>query len=433
MTYDEFERFAEACFGPDGRAFRAAARAETDWPVRRAALLAASEIDACERRYEPKPRCVLEDWLVEIGRDDRGAAIARLVHIADHHPQHELQLRALHGLLHAGPEGVDAAAGPPGGRADGPGLVIRARAAIVRGDGPEVARAASEAWKDAVLHALQLGMKGTSGTAPQVPSASLLAPGGAWLDFVIDAYFDPALAERAEAVLWGLPKEQWKPLVLARRRAAKKAAPKTTAAKKPSARALRALDDELRDIRTALEEIVATLEREGYAFVRAPLEPPPKAFATRLRKLERRIGRVPLALARFWALVGAVDLRGNHPAWASKTWVASGADAHWYADPLVVVGLDAALADAEDGDFDAKEAPAALRYALDLAGDDVTKANFSGGIVSVQTPSDAIDPPLYGREGTFLQMLRESIAWRGFPGFARIEGAPITRREPTTR
>lgn len=430
MTYDEFQRFADACFGPDGKAFRAAAGAAPDWPDRRTALLAASEIDACERRYEPRPRCVLEDLLVEIGRDEGTAAIPRLVRIAEHHPQHELQMRALHGLLHAGPEGVDAAAGAPGGRAEGVGLVVRARAAIVRGDGPDLARGGSVEWKKGVLHALQIGQQGRGTSAPQVPTASLLAPGSAWLDFVIDAYFDPALATRAEAVLFGIPKEHWKGAVLAKRREAQKAAkknPSKRAPKKPSPEALRALDEELGAMRASLEAIVGRLRSEGYVFVRAPLEPPPKAPATKLRELERLVGRVPLALARFWAIVGAVDLRGNHPTWAKKTWVASGTDPHWYADPLVVTSLDGALADAEDGDFDVRQAPPSLRYALDLSGDDVTKANFSGGIVSVETPSDADDPPLRGREGTFLEMLRESIAWRGFPGFSRIEGAPIVR------
>lgn len=151
-----------------------------------------------------------------------------------------------------------------------------------------------------------------------------------------------------------------------------------------------------------------------------------KGFAPRLRKLEERVGPVPLALARFWALVGAVDLRGNHPAWAKKTYVERGSDPHWYADPLVVTSLEGALADAEDGDFDVAEAPASLQYALDLAGDDVTKANFSGGIVSVETPSYVIDPPLRGRSGTFLEMLRESIAWSGFPGMATVDDRPAS-------
>lgn len=421
-----FTAFAAEMYAPGGKGMdrlRDASEAP-DWPARRDALLADSGVDRCDRTYMPTERCVLEELLVELGREGGPEAIVRLVKIAEDHPQRELRIRALHGLLAAGPAGHAAAAGTPGAPSiddDAVARTVRARAVLLRGDGPEHAIGTPLPWRHALLEALARGFSDRG--AHRLESARLLAAGGPWLAFVIDALFDPQLAKAAQFVLGNVPAERWKPLV-----AARKKVDKTPLAKAPSATQKKALDAELAVMRAELEAIVLTLRKERFAFVAEPLRPPPKGFAAKLRKLERRIGRVPLALARFWAVVGDVDLRGNHPAWKKKTYVAGGGDPHWLADPLVVTSLDGALADAEDGDFDAREAPSSLRYALDLAGDDVTKANFSGGIVSVATPSSAIDPPLTGRAGTFLEMLRDAIAWGGFPGFATIDDAPIRRR-----
>ncbi len=427
------DAFAEALFAATpGLATWGGRAPRDDWPARREALLRGAAIDACDRHLEPKPRCVIEELLVQLGATQTPDAIARLAHVAEHHPQRELRIRALHGLLHAGPAGVAAAAGPVGAPpedADSVARQLRARAALLRGDAPSSAAVGGPERRAALLGALGAEL-GRPGASPGAPSLALLAPDGPWLAFVIDAYFDRALAPAAEAVLVRLPEVSWRPLVAARKRDAPKPAPPP----KPSPAERRALDEELRAIRGQLEHVVSALAADGFVFVAsAPLADPPKRFATKLRALEKRVGRVPLALARFWALVGAVDLRGNNPGWPKKTYVERGDDPHWYADPLAVTSLEAALADALDSDFDVAKAPAARRYALDLAGDDVTKANFSGGVVSVETPSDAIDPALRGREGTFLVMLREAIAWDGLPGFARVDDPPPAFRDRRRR
>lgn len=390
-----------------------------DWPAIREGLLRSAEVDACLRTYAPEARCVLETLLQQLGATGTDAAIARLARLADASPQ--LTLYALHALLAAGPKGVDAAAGPPGapGPIDDRTAHLRARAALVRGDRLEDVWRGSATWKNGVLRSLVTRYA----NGPRAEAATLLVD-DAWLAVVVDALFVPELADSAEAALQALPPTRWKPLVAARKQARKVPARKST---RPTAAELAALDEELTRTRDQLAAIVARLRREGYAFQAEPLVPPPRAFTTKLKQLERRIGKVPVALARFWAIVGEVDLRGNHPRWAKKTWIAKASDPHWFADPLVVGGLPGALTSAADSDFDVAEATDAQRYALDLAGDDVTKANFSGGIISVATPSDAIDPPLHGRDGTFLAMLREAIAWSGFPGFAKIPDAPIAR------
>ncbi len=425
-TDEGLTAFAEAVFAtPSWIETLRVLDARPDWPARREALLRDAEVDACVRSLPPKERCVIEQQLRSLGRTGDADAIARLAHIADAHPQ--LRVCALHGLLEAGPLGVEAAAGPPGQAPPGvaEALVgeLRARAALLRGDPPEIAARGDAQRRRAALRAYGFILGEERRGRGDARSARVVAD-DRWLAFTIDAYFDDGLAETADGVLYSIPQTRWKPLVAARKKATKT---KKSATKKPSAREIAALDAELKAMRAALEVIVRELKSAKYAFAsKTPLAKKPTAITAKLKRLEKRVGHVPLALARFWAIVGAVDLRGNHPAWKKKTYVDRGDDPHWYADPLAVTSVDAALVDAEESDFDVAEAPTSLRYALDLAGDDVTKANFSGGIVGIETPSDVIDPPLRGREGTFLAMLRESIAWNGFPGFAKIDDAPIS-------
>jgi hypothetical protein len=417
--------FAQALFARQAwlEAIRQLA-SRADWPGRRESLLRDAEIDACARSYEPKERCVLEQLLVQLGESGEPQAIPRLRRIADTHPQRELRIRALHGLASAGPGGIDAAAGPvgaPPSDTDSIARTLRARAALLRGDPLVLAIRGGPDRAAAVLAAL----------ADFADRERALADDGS-LGVVIDALFDAALATHAKAVLAHVPPARWKSRVKKRKRAERPIRLRPATAKQRTE-----LDAELRGIRESLSSIVTHLVHEGFDFVGTPLSPPPRRFATQLRALERRVGPVPLALARFWAIVGSVDLRGNHPRWSKRTYVERGDDSHWLADPLVVAGIESALADAEEADFEVRDAPSALRYVLDLAGDDVTKANFSGGIVSVETPATAIDPALRGRAGTFLEMVRASIAWSGFPGFARIPDAPpglrALRRAPPRR
>jgi hypothetical protein len=391
-----------------------------DWAPIRDALLRSSDVDAGARSHEPGARRVLEVLLAQLGRTRTDEAIARLSRIALSSPRDELRIHALHALRAAGPKGVDAVAGPPGHPPDGGATaqMLRAKAALARGDRLEDLWRGDAVWKNGVLRAL--ADLDASDTRPRFEA---LVDRAEWIAVVVDAMFDAALVDHAEVVLHKLPRERWKALVDARKKAARKAGPPRTA--KPSAKVRAALDEELAHLRDALVVIVQRLRADGYAFQGDPLRPPTKRYAATLKKLERRVGRVPLALARFWAIVGAVDLRGNHPAWAKKTWIETSGEPHWLADPLVVDSLDDALASAEDSDFDAEDATEVQRYALDLSGDEYTKANFSGGSIRVLTPSDEVDPRLDEREESFMTMLREAIVWRGFRGFARIDDAPF--------
>jgi hypothetical protein len=173
-------------------------------------------------------------------------------------------------------------------------------------------------------------------------------------------------------------------------------------------------------MRTRLEEIVASLRAEGFVFVaKEPLGPQvaPRALSAGLKKIEARVGPVPLALARFWANVGSVDLRGNHPRWPRRTYRERAEDEPVaYADPLVIVSMKGAIDDALDSEFARDPALPDTHYALEVSGDDVTKANFSGGVVSVRCAPGVIDPVLEPLGETLLSSLRRSLAAGGFPG-----------------
>jgi hypothetical protein len=50
--------------------------------------------------------------------------------------------------------------------------------------------------------------------------------------------------------------------------------------------------------------------------------------------------------------------------------------------------------------------------------------NYSGCIYSVRCGAPVVDAEVVGTGETFLDHLREAIAWGGFPGFARIPDRP---------
>jgi hypothetical protein len=172
-------------------------------------------------------------------------------------------------------------------------------------------------------------------------------------------------------------------------------------------------------MRGALETIVATLKREKYQFVdpKGALVRPSKTVATKLRALEELVGPVPVALARFWAIVGAVDLRGTHPAWPRPGWLTKREDEPiYFADPLWIASIDSVLADARDRAPDPDARTMGATYSMDLAADATGKANYSGGLLSIECPSDAIDVPFEGTGMSFMEYLRNSIDKNGFPG-----------------
>ena len=140
--------------------------------------------------------------------------------------------------------------------------------------------------------------------------------------------------------------------------------------------------------------------------------------------MTREVGPVPRSLLAFWQVVGGVDLRGSHPAWARTASLdLTGAEEGpgvWLTDPLCVARPDALLEETLD------EAVEGTPYALCIAPDLYGKAGYSGGTLSVWTPVDADDAPVEGaqRRETLVEHLRRALRWGGFPGFEFIEDRP---------
>ncbi len=206
--------------------------------------------------------------------------------------------------------------------------------------------------------------------------------------------------------------------------------------------------------RQNVEAIIAFLSEEGYVFGPAPDEgrtagppwrPPNAESARQLSRLTALAGPLPLSLRAWYEIVGAVSLQGRFPdLWPNHVVLPM-------TDPLVVEPLDIVLEmlqayDEEvrylraHGREDALQHP---RYALPgrplvIAPDIYHKAHVSGGApYEVRAPDGRADTALLNvqifippppnaaapyREveanETFVEYLRRSFEWAGFPGHA---------------
>lgn len=205
------------------------------------------------------------------------------------------------------------------------------------------------------------------------------------------------------------------------RPAPKRAAPRR-AAPEPKA----AWIASMRDVRASLERLVAHLRGEGYRFAagRHALRAPTGKTLRAIAAIERAAGPVPAALRAFWAIVGAVDLRGEDPRWPRRAVVGRSVPSVeadlWLTDPLVVAGAEAVSLELEDV---VRDAPNALSIAPDRLG----KAGYSAGELRVWLPAKDDDPILEGGEvdgERFTGYVARALGWAGFPGFGAIAERP---------
>ncbi len=414
------------------RGVLAALCARAGFPAR---LLALLERSALTTAMEPSLRFVVEAAGQHLGEIGFEPGFELLVGLHRRHPQREVRIYVGHGLFGFGRRGLDALAGPPGadpGDLDPIVNMIRLKAALHRGDDHAALTGGDVGRRLALLAALDNTISTRDPVSGEIdPAAVARVSEPQWLEWIVAASLDPPTAVAAERVLNRVPRETWQPLkkrLQAEARTAKAALPATTAKRKPSAKgasgaAIAALDESLVEIRSELDLIVGELRAANFVFVGEPLGTPADDHAARLEALERQIGPVPVALARFWAIVGSVDLRGNHPAWARPTWLRTDADEPvWHADPIVICSLETAVEEADDGDYDVTDA--VLPYELAVAGDAVAKANYSGGRTSLRCGNRAINVTIEPHRIPLLDYLRSAVLWGGFPGFATIRARP---------
>jgi len=178
--------------------------------------------------------------------------------------------------------------------------------------------------------------------------------------------------------------------------------------------------------RRNVETLVDRLTQSGYCFAaKRPFVPPRSEIASQLKELAASKVHVPIALQAWLLEVGGVDLRGSHPQWPRSAYSGicdeSSPDAEpLYTDPLF---LDADLASLSEQMADD---PRSIER-IDIAPDDVTKANVSGGgPIAIACDRPAFDNVLIGQHGSFtiLSYLNHAFRWGGFPGFEFIADPP---------
>jgi len=167
-----------------------------------------------------------------------------------------------------------------------------------------------------------------------------------------------------------------------------------------------------------LRALVTCLRELGYEFEKPKdiLPGPAKGVDQQIKELQRLVGAIPVALAEFYRIVGAIDLTGSHAAWTCCD----------YPDPLVVEPIDSALEEARE--YAELQDPKAEYWASEsgifrapVAPDSLHKANVSGGMwYGIEMPNALADPVVLEEPHTlpFTQYLELALSWGGFPGLA---------------
>lgn len=165
-------------------------------------------------------------------------------------------------------------------------------------------------------------------------------------------------------------------------------------------------------IASALPALVTRLKQHGYEFARPAFVlpgPEPNVNAS-IERIETEVGAVPYALARFWQVVGSVDLCGTHVDWHGCE----------YPDPLVIDPASDAVAELQEFLDDRHER---LRhdfpYVIPISADDYHKEDVSGGMwYNVDCPATADDPIINDERHrlSFLDYLELALSMGGFLG-----------------
>jgi len=190
------------------------------------------------------------------------------------------------------------------------------------------------------------------------------------------------------------------------------------------------------NIETFIPRLVAIGYQFGYGWLRpgeeqhAQGQPPvfaslPLNCKTQLAEMEQVAGPLPLSLHAFYEQIGALNFVGAAP----ERWHLDGP----VADPVYVYPI--AVAIDEHRDWVGSWTPHSRHGSLDghppfrwpIASDALHKYNISGGMWYHMTlPCTSADAPLEAEwhHTTFVNYLRISFRWGGFPGWERVEPRP---------
>ncbi len=174
-------------------------------------------------------------------------------------------------------------------------------------------------------------------------------------------------------------------------------------------------------VRENIERLVDCLTDYGYRFGRypdeqripyydGPIVEPSDETVQRITEFEELAGTLPMSLAAFWRVVGAVDFSGSHADWP------------FYADQLIVYPVDAAFEFYTSWQERCEDEGIDCPPLIDIAPDHWHKAQVSGaGGYEMQIPNPAADGRVFLSaldRPMFVDYLRSVFRWAGFPGFA---------------
>jgi len=175
------------------------------------------------------------------------------------------------------------------------------------------------------------------------------------------------------------------------------------------------LEDRIITVGVQIKQIAKRLFALGYEFEdRSAVFPGPERDTdSAIARIEREMGKLPLAIKLFWRRVGSVNLIGRHTDWKGCE----------YPDPLFVYPPSMALDELESFLEDREER---LRcnypYFVPIAPDAKHKENVSGGgCYNLRMPAIEDDPLLEDEphQTTFVNYLELAVLWGGFPGLER--------------
>jgi hypothetical protein len=183
--------------------------------------------------------------------------------------------------------------------------------------------------------------------------------------------------------------------------------------------AMAVVRETMRRCRENIEHLASRLRTLGYEFkypAEVFVEPPPNTLEY-ITDLERHVGPIPLSLCAWYEIVGSVNFVGTLRQGSALIDSA-------YPDPLVVEPGEYILTYDEDNWY--RE-----QYELPIAPDLFHKENVSGGSpYTILLPNSSADGYLENEwhETTFVNCLRKSFQWGGFPGW---EQYPTDERPDT--
>ena len=177
------------------------------------------------------------------------------------------------------------------------------------------------------------------------------------------------------------------------------------------------VEETMRRARENIEILIERLQLINYQFIGVPFTPAENTDAPELVSiLESQAGYLPLSIRKWFNIVGFVNFTGHHP--KLNPYFEHDDDGEILADPLEInAGL--ALSKKEPLEYKNLEQDLTKKnlFMMDLGSDPYTKSGYGGGEpYQILYPNGSIDCLLIPLEIYFIEYLRESFQWGGFPG-----------------